>query len=470
MAHDPVDLLYSDYINDRAIVEALRLPPRPANVEAKDWPDVAGFKPGDDWPREQPWQHDEVLFIRTHQAFEVWFALIIHELTAVLREAQTMFAAHGSALPRIELDSRRDDSPGYDAKQCPVLDATIQSLLKQYGPDRRSALDVIGNPARLAHPVVLPLTAALDADLNRLLPLWTSRIDRAEQALMGTVPFFDVLSTLTPGQFLMFRDRLQPASGFGSVQFRELELILGMRELNESKMRPEGGVSDAEAGKPPMPSPMLRPGPSTPGFLRGTSFYQSIPPWGWGRVAARWNAPSVRDLVYSLLNAAFGWAQQPQAPAAGTRLPDLRPATIDAFAAANVQRAVTDFHRGLARVAGGGTSPLDPASAAMLAESLRTVDRALGQREVVVAALLEMHHPDSRLSGFLNAAMRLDAALLRWRDRHIRFVESIIGMRRGTGGGGIQYLRGTTSPVRGPHYTHALPAIWQARSFVQRVS
>lgn len=39
-----------------------------------------------------------------------------------------------------------------------------------------------------------------------------------------------VLETMTPMDFLAFRDQLQPASGFQSAQFRELEFALGMRD------------------------------------------------------------------------------------------------------------------------------------------------------------------------------------------------------------------------------------------------
>src|SRR5690606_19128262 len=38
----------------------------------------------------------------------------------------------------------------------------------------------------------------------------------------------DVLETITPLDFLDFRDDLIPASGFQSVQFREIELRLGL--------------------------------------------------------------------------------------------------------------------------------------------------------------------------------------------------------------------------------------------------
>ncbi len=40
----------------------------------------------------------------------------------------------------------------------------------------------------------------------------------------------DVIETLTPTEFVAFRDRLESASGFQSAQFRELEAVLGRRD------------------------------------------------------------------------------------------------------------------------------------------------------------------------------------------------------------------------------------------------
>ncbi len=39
----------------------------------------------------------------------------------------------------------------------------------------------------------------------------------------------DILETMTPLEFLTFRDRLESASGFQSFQFRELEFVLGQK-------------------------------------------------------------------------------------------------------------------------------------------------------------------------------------------------------------------------------------------------
>ena len=39
----------------------------------------------------------------------------------------------------------------------------------------------------------------------------------------------DILETMTPSSFSSFRDRLETASGFQSVQFREVEFALGYK-------------------------------------------------------------------------------------------------------------------------------------------------------------------------------------------------------------------------------------------------
>jgi len=52
----------------------------------------------------------------------------------------------------------------------------------------------------------------------------------------------DLIETMTPVQFLEFRDRLEAASGFQSGQFRELEAILGRRDAGVLDAYHEGGV------------------------------------------------------------------------------------------------------------------------------------------------------------------------------------------------------------------------------------
>ena len=54
-----------------------------------------------------------------------------------------------------------------------------------------------------------------------------SRMHVIERVLVQQV---DVLETMTPQDFLEFRQRLAPASGFQSVQFRELEFLSGHKD------------------------------------------------------------------------------------------------------------------------------------------------------------------------------------------------------------------------------------------------
>ena len=67
--------------------------------------------------------------------------------------------------------------------------------------------------------------------------MFTGHLWRARHLLGRVVSIEDVLirqvgvlETMTPQDFLVFRDRLAPASGFQSVQFRELEFLSGAKD------------------------------------------------------------------------------------------------------------------------------------------------------------------------------------------------------------------------------------------------
>lgn len=72
--------------------------------------------------------------------------------------------------------------------------------------------------------------------LDRDEPLSAHRLLRRcieiQRVLVSQV---SVLETMTPMDFLAFRDRLNPASGFQSAQFRELEFVSGLKNRNYLK-------------------------------------------------------------------------------------------------------------------------------------------------------------------------------------------------------------------------------------------
>ena len=102
-----------------------------------------------------PSHHDELLFITIHQAYELWFKQILHELDAAM--------------------------------------VTI-------------------NEDRLA---------AAGQTIRRIVEI--------EKLLIAQI---HILETMTPISFLGFRDQLNPASGFQSMQFREIEFASGLKQEN----------------------------------------------------------------------------------------------------------------------------------------------------------------------------------------------------------------------------------------------
>jgi tryptophan 2,3-dioxygenase len=104
-------------------------------------------------PESAPPAHDELLFIVIHQAYELWFKLLLHELT----DARERMFAGETYIPRVRLE------------RC----HTIERLLMQQ---------------------------------------------------------VDVIDSMTPQDFLAFRTKLAPASGFQSAQFREIEFISGLKD------------------------------------------------------------------------------------------------------------------------------------------------------------------------------------------------------------------------------------------------
>ncbi|MQA77121.1 MAG: tryptophan 2,3-dioxygenase [Streptosporangiales bacterium] len=62
--------------------------------------------------------------------------------------------------------------------------------------------------------------------------LWWARhlLGRVRTIERVLIEQLDVLETMTPQDFLAFRTRLAPASGFQSVQFRELEFLSGLKD------------------------------------------------------------------------------------------------------------------------------------------------------------------------------------------------------------------------------------------------
>jgi tryptophan 2,3-dioxygenase len=65
-------------------------------------------------------------------------------------------------------------------------------------------------------------------------------LKRVLTILKVNVAQIDILETMTPLEFLSFRERLESGSGFQSFQFRELEFVLGWKQTSALQRYPAG--------------------------------------------------------------------------------------------------------------------------------------------------------------------------------------------------------------------------------------
>jgi len=70
---------------------------------------------------------------------------------------------------------------------------------------------------------------AMDDDRTFAATRALARVVEIEKLLIAQI---HILETMTPISFLAFRDELNPASGFQSMQFREIEFSSGLRDKN----------------------------------------------------------------------------------------------------------------------------------------------------------------------------------------------------------------------------------------------
>jgi tryptophan 2,3-dioxygenase len=76
---------------------------------------------------------------------------------------------------------------------------------------------------------------------NGHAPIVSRTLKRVLTILKALVAQIDILETMTPVSFTSFRERLEAASGFQSIQFRELEFVLGYRRVAVIENLPESG-------------------------------------------------------------------------------------------------------------------------------------------------------------------------------------------------------------------------------------
>lgn len=87
---------------------------------------------------------------------------------------------------------------------------------------------------------------------EKSLQLAVQRLERIKKIQALFVPHLEIMETMTPMDFLEFRDLLVPASGFQSAQFREIEILMGLKTNNRQAVDREfflGRLNDQDRQK-----------------------------------------------------------------------------------------------------------------------------------------------------------------------------------------------------------------------------
>lgn len=114
-----------------------------------------------------------------------------------------------------ELESDRQKKPAHDEMLFIVIHQAYELWFKQLHHEINSVASIMKKPAL--------------NDNSPELQTVVHRLNRIVTILRVLVHQIDIMESMTPMDFLDFRDMLRPASGFQSWQFKELEAKLGLR-------------------------------------------------------------------------------------------------------------------------------------------------------------------------------------------------------------------------------------------------
>ncbi len=272
---------------------------------------------------------------------------------------------------------------------------------------------------------------------------------RSSTILRQAVSHFDVMETLTTRDFLAFRDRLVPASGFQSAQLREIEIVLGLDDRERVPLGREGSYLEALKDDGGRPSPSLarveRRLADRPSLREVLEDWLFRTPIDGSHATDPGDDAAVERFLSRFLGAHAGEA-------------DARIARVDvqAMTADDVERLEQRY-----------AAEVEKARAFLFAEE--QPDPQLRRRERRVRAalvFLESYRELPLLSWpreVIDAVIELEQAFVMFRQRHARMVERVIGRRTGTGGSaGVDYLDQTAQRYR------VFRNLWAVRTLLVR--
>jgi len=307
--------------------------------------------------------HDEMLFITVHQVYELWFKQLIYELDSL----RALFLAESMATDGVRAQLR------------------------------------------------------VSVDANRMMNLALHRLDRMVEIQRILVEQIRVLETMTPQEFLTFRDYLFPASGFQSWQYRLLEVKLGVRaeqrisnhwKLHLSEEH-QAVLSDAE---------------------KEPSLFDLINHW----------LERLPFVVTTEADFNFWDAYRK----ATERMLALDRAFIDREIHAGADRARA--YRELSRMRNLYRSVYEEQ---VHQEMVERGQRRMSFKAMAAALLIMLYEREAPYLQLPHRVLRrlldLDEGMAQWRFRHVQLVSRMIGSKTGTGGSlGVHYLMLTLEASR----------------------
>ncbi len=271
-------------------------------------------------------------------------------------------------------ESDKHQLPAHDEMLFIVIHQAYELWFKQLHYETNSITEIMGKPAL--------------NDNSPELQTVVHRLSRCGTILRVLVHQIDIMETMSPMDFLDFRDMLRPASGFQSWQFKELEAKLGLKfdqrhgkEYYTSQLRTEhvAVIKKAEEDK-------------------------------------------------SLLQLVNTWLE---------RMPFLKEGADNSFWE-NYKKVYTGS---LAEVEKNNIAAFEE----MFANETKNQSRSLSPAACRAALFIMLYrgYPLLHLPfQLLNALLEIDEQLSAWRHRHINMVHRMIGTRIGTGGStGKEYLK-----------------------------
>lgn len=265
---------------------------------------------------------------------------------------------------------------------------------------------------------------------EEMIPVVVHHLRRVNEILALGADQFRVMETLAAQDFLDFRDKLVPSSGFQSFQMREIETLLG---LDDAQRVPVGGV-DVLA------------------HLRHAAQRSAAGAAALARIERTRAETSLRDALHAWLYRTPIQGSMPADPNDETNVQHFLSEYVDRLIAANARQA-----EHLMTVGVGAPESIRQrfqadaarARAFLFADDVSEADKRRVRRIRAGILFIESYR-DLPLVAWprllLDTVLEMEELLVLWRTRHARMVERMVGRRVGTGGSsGVEYLDQTAN-------------------------